>query len=317
MARKPRVEYAGAFYHVICRGNQGQVIFRSDADREHYLERLEEYRQRYGFKVYAYVMMSNHVHLLIETGKVALSKIMQGLQLRYTGYYNRKYKKVGHLFQCRYKAILCDRQAYLLELVRYLHLNPGRMRAPTDPGMYRWSSHGAYLGKSGLVKVEASMVLAALVTSVGQARRAYLRFMAEGKGSGHRADYYDVLDQRFLGERNFVEQIDERIRAEAEIEMPGPRVKFGELLQLTAKAYGVNERDLVRPGRQRKWVKARAALVYLGREWGRASVKEIGRRLHRDPSIISRLYSAYAADRDQNKEALLAKQLRQQRNMKA
>ncbi len=112
MARKPRVEYAGAFYHVICRGNQRQVIFRSDADREFYLERLDEYRQRYGFNVYSYVLMSNHVHLLIETGKVPLSKIMQGLQLRYTGYYNRKYKKVGHLFQGRYKAILCDRQAY-------------------------------------------------------------------------------------------------------------------------------------------------------------------------------------------------------------
>jgi putative transposase len=311
MARKPRVEYAGAFYHVICRGNQRQVIFRSDADREYYLERLEEYRLRYGFKIYAYVLMGNHVHLLIETGKVALSKIMQGLQFRYTGYYNRRYKKVGHLFQGRYKAILCDRQAYLLELVRYLHLNPGRMRAPRDPWMYQWSSHGAYLGKSGLVRVEASMVLAALANSVGQARRAYLRFMAEGKGAGHRADYYHVRDQRFLGDRNFVEQIDERIRAEREIEVPGPRAGFSELVRLTSNAFGVKERDLVQAGRQRKWVRPRSMLVYLAREWGRASVKEIGKRLHRDSSIISRLYSTYAADRDRDKEKLLAKQLQQ------
>jgi putative transposase len=244
--------------------------------------------------------------LLIETGKVALSKIMQGLQLRYTGYYNWKYKKVGHLFQGHYKAILCDRQAYLLELLRYLHLNPGRMRAPIDPWMYRWSSHWAYLGKSGLVKVEVSMVLAALANSVGQARRAYLRFMAEGKGAGHRADYYDVRDQRFLGDRNFVEQIDERIRAKGEIEVPGPGARFSELLRLTARAFGVKERDLVH---QRKWIRARSMLVYLARERSRASVKEIGQRLHRDPSIISRLYSAYAADRDQNRESLLAKQL--------
>ena len=309
MARKPRVEYAGAFYHVICRGNQRQAIFRTDADREYYLERLEEYRRRYGFKVYAYVLMSNHVHLLIETGEVALSKIMQGLQARYTGYYNRTYKKVGHLFQGRYKAILCDRQAYLLELVRYLHLNPGRMRAPTDPWMYRWSSHGAYLGQSGPVKVEASMVLGALANSAGQARRAYLRFMAEGMGSGHRAEYYDVRDQRFLGDKNFVEGIDERIRSKREIEVPGPRATFAELLRLTAEAYGVRERDLVQAGRQRMWVRARSMLVYLARQWGRASVKEIGQRLHRDSSIISRLYSAYAAGRDSKKEALLAKQL--------
>lgn len=82
MARKPRVEYPGAFYHVICRGNQRQVIFRSDGDREFYLRRLEYYRQRFGFTVYAYVLMSNHVHLLLETAKVGLSKVMQGRPLR-------------------------------------------------------------------------------------------------------------------------------------------------------------------------------------------------------------------------------------------
>jgi REP element-mobilizing transposase RayT len=303
------VEYAGAFYHVICRGNQRQVIFRSDADRKYYLERIEEYRQRYGFNVYAYVLMSNHVHLLIQTGEVALSRIMQGLQLKYTRYYNRKYKKVGHLFQGRYKAILCDRQAYLLELVRYLHLNPSRTRTPMDPWKYQWSSHAAYLGKSGSVRIDTSAVLGELNRSVGQARRAYLRFMAEGKGVGHQAAYYNVWDQRILGDKNFVEQIDEKIRTEREIELPGPRAKLSNLLRLTAQAYRVTERDLVRPGRQRKWVKPRAALVYLAREWSRASVKEIARRLHRDPSIISRLYSAYAADRDTNKERLLADQL--------
>src|SRR5919109_5372563 len=186
-ADKPRVEYAGAFYHVIVRGNQRQVIFRSDADRRYYLERLEQYRQRYGFKMYAYVLMSNHVHMLLETGNVPLSKIMQGLQLKYTGYYNRRYKKVGHLFQGRYKAILCDRQAYLLELVRYLHLNPGRMRAPMDPWRYRWSSHGAYLGKDNLVGIETAPVLGEFAKSVGKGRLGYRKFLAgggEGAGRG-------------------------------------------------------------------------------------------------------------------------------------
>ena len=216
----------GAFYHVICRGNQRQVIFRSDADRKYYLEQLEQYRQRYGFRVYAYVLMSNHVHLLIQTGEAALSRIMQGLQLKYTRYYNSKYKKVGHLFQGRYKAILCDRQAYLLELVCYLHLNPGRMRRPIDPGEYPWSSHGAYLGKSGSIKIDTSAVLGeAKPVGVAHARRAYLRFIAEGKGAGHQAAYYDVWDQRILGDKNFVEQIDEKIRTEREIKLPGPRAK--------------------------------------------------------------------------------------------
>ena len=116
MPRKPRVEYSGAFFHVICRGNQRQTIFHNDADRRLYLERLEQYRQRYGFTIYAYVLMFNHVHLLLETGNVPLSKIMQGLQFTYTRYFNRRYHKSGHLFQGRYKAILCDRNEYLLEL---------------------------------------------------------------------------------------------------------------------------------------------------------------------------------------------------------
>src|SRR6267142_3533919 len=189
MARKPRVEFAGAFYHVICRGNQRQVIFRADVDRKYYLDCLEQYRERYGFKVYAYVLMSNHVHLLIETGRVALSKIMQGLQLRYTGYFNQKYNKVGHLFQGRYKAILCDRNAYLLELVRYVHLNPGRLRDPDDPWRYRWSSHAAYLGKASAVKVDTQEVLSQFGSRLGAATRAYQGFMKDGMKQGHEEKY--------------------------------------------------------------------------------------------------------------------------------
>jgi putative transposase len=310
MARKPRVEFAGAFYHVICRGNQRQVIFRSDADRKYYLELLEQYRQRYSFKVYAYVLMSNHVHLLIETGRVPLSRIMQGLQLRYTGYFNKKYNKVGHLFQGRYKAILCDRDAYVTELVRYLHLNPERMRSPTDAGNYRWSSHRAYLGRDSLVRVETAAVLGEFAKSLNKARPAYLKFIAEGKAAGHRVDYYDVRDQRFLGDERFVEQIEARIGEDRDVAVPAPRAKFAVLLPLVAKAYDANEKELVRAGRQRQWVRARSMLVYLGREWGRVSVKELGSRLHRDPSVISRLYSSYATARDSKKEAVVLRQLR-------
>ena len=146
MPRKPRVEYSGAFYHVITRGNQRQNLFRDDKDREFYLDRLEQYRKRYGFTIYAYVLMSNHVHLLIETGKTPLSKIMQGLQFSYTRYFNRRYRKIGHLFQGRYRAIICDRQEYLLELVRYIHLNPARTKQPSVLDEHRWSNHRAYLG---------------------------------------------------------------------------------------------------------------------------------------------------------------------------
>jgi hypothetical protein len=248
--------------------------------------------------------------MLLETGQMPLSRIMQGLQLRYTGYFNRKYNKVGHLFQGRYKAILCDRDAYLLELVRYLHLNPERMRSPMQAATYRWSSHGAYLDKDNVVTIETAPVLGEFAKSVGKARLGYLRFMAEGKTAGHQADYYDVRDQRFLGDERFVEQIEERVHGDREIAVPLPRLKLAALLPLVAKAYGATEKDLVQPARQRKWMTARSMLVYLGREWGRMSVKELGKWLHRDPSVISRLYSAYAAARNDKIENSLIQQLR-------
>jgi REP element-mobilizing transposase RayT len=100
MPRKPRVEYSGAFYHVITRGNQRQNLFHDNKDREFYLDRLEQYRKRYGFTIYAYVLMSNHVHLLIETGKTPLSTIMQGLQFSYTRYFNRRGMTVKELGSC-------------------------------------------------------------------------------------------------------------------------------------------------------------------------------------------------------------------------
>ena len=141
MARKPRIEYSGAFYHVITRGNRKETIFFDAEDREKFLDKLLEYKKRYNFILYAYTLMNNHIHLLIETEETPLSKIMQGLLQSHAQWHNRKYKTVGHLFQGRYKAILCDRNEYLLVLVRYIHLNPVRAGIVKDPADYRWSSH--------------------------------------------------------------------------------------------------------------------------------------------------------------------------------
>jgi REP element-mobilizing transposase RayT len=145
MARRERIEYAGAFYHVITRGNQRQKTFRDDRDRAKYLEILAHLKEVNRFRVHAYVLMVNHVHLLVETGEDPLSRIMQRVGSGYTQYFNRRHKLVGHLFQGRYKAILCDKDSYLLELSRYLHLNPVRAKVVKEPGEYRWSSYGAYV----------------------------------------------------------------------------------------------------------------------------------------------------------------------------
>jgi len=304
MARKPRVEFAGAFYHVIVRGNQRQNVFRHDQDRKDYLARIEHYRKRYGFSLYAYVLMSNHIHLLLERQSVGLSKIMQGIQFSYTQRYNRRHHTVGHLFQGRYKAIVCDRDAYLLELVRYIHLNPARLRKPLDPWKYRWSSHRAYLGEKTDVGVDTEAVLGQLARTPGKARAAYLRFMEEGLGAGHEEKYYQAIDQRFLGDDTFVENVSTQID-EKSIEPGAVRVGFDRIIEAVAAEFKVSREALTGSGRREDWVAGRRMLVYLARNWGVMTTGALGERLQRDPSMISRLCRDYEQKRDWQREKKL------------
>ncbi|KJS19098.1 MAG: hypothetical protein VR72_20425 [Clostridiaceae bacterium BRH_c20a] len=159
MARRPRVEYPGALYHVICRGNNGEDILSQEKDKIEYIEILKKYKIRYGFNLYAYCIMDNHVHLLVETGVIPLSKIMQGIQQSFTQRYNKRYQRTGHVFQQRYKAKLCDMENYLLQLIKYIHHNP--IKARISGLSYNWSSHYNYakgLGNS-LVDVESILNL--------------------------------------------------------------------------------------------------------------------------------------------------------------
>jgi hypothetical protein len=231
---------------------------------------------------------------------------MQGIQSSYTQSYNRHHKKVGHLFQGRYQAILCDRDAYLLELVRYIHLNPARLKVPQNPWRYRWSSHGAYLGKPSAVKVDTQEVFSQFSARQGSARRGYQGFMEEGIGQGHQGKYYETIDLRFLGDEPFVSQVAERSEAK-EVELRGKKVGFTRLLQAVSDTHGVESGLLLRPGRQRRWVAVRAQLVYLARQWCGLTAKELGRRLNRDASMISRLYAWYETHRDEPAEKKLAR----------
>jgi len=141
MARRPRIHFPGALYHVITRGNRRQGIFLDEKDLEKFLAYIVDYKSRHSFRLYAYALMKNHLHLLVEVEETPLSRIMQSLLFRYTRYFNRRYGEVGHLFQGRYKAIVCDKDAYLLELVRYIHLNPVRAKIVKSPEDYGWTGH--------------------------------------------------------------------------------------------------------------------------------------------------------------------------------
>lgn len=303
MARKPRLDFPGAFFHVIVRGNQRATIFHDEADYITYLNRLERDRRRDGVTLHAYVLMRNHVHLLLETGPQPLSRTMQTLQSTYSQYYNRRYGKTGHVFQGRYHAILCDRDAYLLELVRYLHLNPARLRTPVSPWTYRWSSHGAYLGQTSPVTVETAAVLDTFHRQLGPAQRAYRRFLLDGLALGHQDRFYETVDQRFLGDERFITEMDRRTASSRNVVVSPPRVPFRTILTAVATVYAITPRQVIAPGRQRAVVPARAMLVGLARQWSDLTVREIAQRLHRDPSMISRLAATYAAAPDQKLEA--------------
>lgn len=311
MPRKPRVEFRGAFYHVIARGNHREAIFHDDLDRHRYLARLEQYRARYDFRIHAYALMTNHVHLLLQTVEAPLSKIMQGLQCTYARFYNWRYRQAGHLFQGRYKAILCDRDAYLLELVRYIHLNPARLPIPIDPWTYPWSSHRAYLGEPSPVTVETSLVLRQFGGHVATARQRYLAFLAAGVGIGHQRKFYEEGDEEFAGEAA------SRARREGGAGSQGPGASFDLLVRAVAQACGADPGLLLHQDRRRRWLQARTLLVYLAREWGRLDIRELGRHIHRDPSSVSRLYSHYLDHPDPAAEARVEGWLRRNANTQA
>ena len=204
--RKPRIYYPGALYHVIVRGNHRQKTFLASEDYKKYLQLLSERFNRANLVLYAYCLMPNHVHLLVEqVGHQGLSRAMQRLQTTYTSFFNRKYKKWGHLFQGRYKAILVDKDSYLLELVRYIHLNPYRAKLETQIGQYPWTGHFQYLGrdKEPLAPIAVEKILPMFSSKSKEAIKRYGKFVREGMGHGHRDEIYEGGGWQILGSEDF------------------------------------------------------------------------------------------------------------------
>jgi putative transposase len=287
MARKSRVHFPGALYHVISRGNQRQKIFRQDKDRSHYLDLLSRYQNRYDFRLYAYVLMSNHVHLLVEVGEVALAKVMQGLQQSYALYFNREYGVVGHLFHGRYKDILCDRDSYLLELVRYIHLNPVRSKLVKDPADYPWSSHRLYLGKStadGDGRVQTEWILSQFSRKASHALRRYKEFVLDGIGAGHRENLYAVKEQRYLGDDQFVERVARTTQVQ---QSRAIRMELGKIEDVVCRQYDLTVKRLQSRGKERSASFGRALIAYFGQELGGIRLNEVAKRYGRDQVSMS------------------------------
>ncbi len=212
MARPLRLEFPGALYHLTARGNARQPIYRDDTDRHGFLERLGAVCDRFNWRTHAYCLMSNHYHLVIETPEANLARGMRQLNGVYTQAFNRRHRKVGHLFQGRYTAILVDKDQYLLELARYVVLNPVRARMVKSASQYPWSSYRAMIGKSAAPAwLDIDWLLSQFAHRRQEARQRYVRFIAEGKDQPK--IWQHLRGQIYLGDEDFVKKLHGRVKA--------------------------------------------------------------------------------------------------------
>ena len=205
MARPIRIEYPGAVYHITSRGNAQQAIYNSDADRYQFLSLLDKACQRYHWSVYAYCLMDNHYHLMVETREASLSKGMRHINCVYTQWFNqtRKQRHSGHLFQGRFKAILVDKESYLLELSRYIVLNPIRVTMVDAPIDYPWSSYRATVGYYDNGEwLDVDWILRQFGKQRKRAIEKYKTFVQEG--IGEESPLKKVQGQLILGNDKFV-----------------------------------------------------------------------------------------------------------------
>ncbi|MBW2056778.1 MAG: transposase [Deltaproteobacteria bacterium] len=206
MARPLRIEFPGAVYHITSRGNAGQSIFRDDQDRVNFLGILKETIKRFNWCLHAYCLMENHYHLVVETVDGKLSQGMRHLNGVYTQRFNRRHQQTGHIFQGRYGSILVDRQSHLLEVCRYVVLNPVRAAIVQEPAKWPWSSYRATSGLGGRPTfLTTDWVLAQFDEDRREAQKRYRRFVASGISQP--SPWQELQGRFILGGREFLERI--------------------------------------------------------------------------------------------------------------
>lgn len=274
MARKARAEVAGGLYHVITRGNNRRRIFNSSADYERFLSLVAVQKTKLPFYLYAYCLMPNHVHLLIERQADEIGRIMHRLLTGYSQYYNRKHQRVGHLLQGRHKAILCQGDRYLSELVRYIHLNPVRAGIVDAPEKYPYSGHRAYLGLEPAGVLDIDPVLRHFGAKKQLAREAYRQFVVGGIKLGHQNEFYLAEDGRILGTEEFIDATIHRLgETKQEAGRGDAKTRTAEfnanaLIQVVESSCRISRKEFCGRNKSRAAVTAKEMLILTGRRLG-------------------------------------------------
>ena len=297
MPRKARLDAPGALHHIMVRGINKSAIFDDDQDRRKFLERLAENIGAAKCSIYAWVLMTNHVHLLFKSGGKGISTVMRKQLTWYAQYYNRRHHRTGHLFENRYKSILCDEDNYLLALIRYIHLNPvraGMVQTPEELDRYPWSGHSAVMGKRDHPWMDTEYVLLQFNDTRKRARNAYREFVQEGIGMGRQPQLTGgglirslggwsqvqsaqgkapktEYDERILGSGDFVTAVFKEAEAkqvrQLKIRRAGTTIK--NIIEKECKAARISDQEL-KNGSKRKVVSTVRTII------ARRSADELG-----------------------------------------
>jgi REP element-mobilizing transposase RayT len=302
MARKARVEVEGGLYHVLTRGNNRRRIFNAPTDYEKFLILLGRQKKRLPFFLYAYCLMTNHAHLLIERQADDVGRIMHRLLTGYSQYYNRRYRRIGHLLQGRHKAILCQSDRYLAELVRYIHLNPVRAHIVKQPEQYEYSSHRAYVGLAPAGIVDIDPVLRHFGSKKKDARQRYAEFVRAGIKLGHQEEFYRAEEGRILGSDEFVDATIHRLgesnrsgQIKRQNERALPRVDKEALVRAVETVCALQREKFSGRGKSARLVRVKEALILVGARVGASNVM-LSALVKLNSSTVSRRLSS-AEDR--------------------
>jgi len=313
MPRGPRLDAPGVLHHVMARGIERRRIFRTDRDRQDFVERLKALGSAGFVTVYAWALLPNHLHLLVRTGTRPLARSMRSLLTGYAGAFNRRHRRIGHLFQNRYKSVVVEEEPYFLELVRYLHLNP--LRAGIVPDLdalarYPWSGHAVLLGRSAVGWQDTRAVLCRFSPRPGPARAAYRAFVVEGAGRGRRSEFQGgglvrsaggwhavaalrrgregwLADERILGSGAFVQAVmRETAPPPLPAKPPATPEQIARVLTRCASAWGVSLAELTGRSRRRVVAHARTGAAWLLVQGLGLSIARAAQLLNISPTVI-------------------------------
>lgn len=315
MPRKARIDASGALHHIIVRGIEGSKIFYDDEDRDNLLERLGTVLTETGTPCFAWALMPNHLHLLLRTGHPPIATVMRRLLTGYAVSFNRRHRRNGHLFQNRYKSILCQEDLYFLELVRYIHLNPLRaelVKGLSDLDKYPYGGHSVLMGYSSHAWQDADYILKFYAKKASTARQHYREFIEKGIAAGRRPDLiggglirsaggWSAVksmrrsssrikgDERILGKGDFVEKVleaaQEKISRGHILEAQG--YGFKQLIQRVSEVLDIEPQAILAPGKYARSVQARSLLCYWGVRELKMTTVELAKKLNLSQPSVS------------------------------